>query len=478
MTDVTREKWLILDDSASDRRRLVNVLSAFKDEVELVHSSTVTEALEILEKKTISLCILDFFLRGTTTQRLITTIRSTYPEIPIVVVSGQAGSEKRIYNAGADAVVPKLMDLGAFASVVKNAVLHARELRKVKSERSQYRKVYLSPSITPQLRKILRSQSGHVLITSPSGMGRSEIAMSLAERLRNKNSQSGTQEVVRMSLSEVESPQHAEELLFGKLEDKKVVQRGLLELAMDSVLLVDDAHLMADSLRNKLKMLFKKGTAVSPTGALLETKRIRFILTSPDQPECIKIIEELTQEQLSFRIAIPAFAKILDEKKSIVDFSFKRACLRQRRELRPEKAFLRALFAAVDKESHRITLRSLMRTVDEAIERAGEDGRTTVVASDLGNLEYLFEAQERKASNQNQTLTLEYDDEIGIGPWQDLYQAVRNSSFEQATHLLRQMMVDYAMIKFEGNKTKVAAQLDIARQHLYKPALRKMHLSG
>jgi DNA-binding NtrC family response regulator len=478
VTEVIREKWLILDDSASDRRRLVNVLSVFKDEAELIHASTVTEALEILSKKSISLCILDFFLRGTTTQRLITGIRSTHPEIPLVVVSGQAGSEKRIYNAGADAVVPKLMDLGAFASVVTNAVLHARELRKVKTERSQYRKVYLSPSITPQLRKILRSQSGHVLVTSPSGMGRSEIALSVAERLRYKNPQPDNQEVLKLSFSDEETLRNADELLFGKLQEKKIVTRGLLEKACDSVLLIDDAHLMQDSLRNKFKSIFKKGSFLGSSGILLETKRIRLIFTSSDDRQQISDIEELTQQQISFRINIPDFTKILDEKKSVIDFVFKRACLRERRELKPEKAFLRSLYAAVDRESHRVTLRSLMKTVDEAIERAGDDGRTAVVASDLGNFEFLFEDKERKVSGRTEVLELEYDDEIGIGPWLELYQAARNSSFDQANRILRQMMVDYAMIKFEGNKTKVAAQLDIARQHLYKPALRKMHLSN
>lgn len=476
MTETLRENWLILDDSASDRRRLVSVLNEFQNEVELVHASTVTEALEILSKKTISLCILDFFLRGTTTQRLIASIRSTHPEIPIVVVSGQAGSEKRIYNAGADAVVPKLFDLTAFGSVVKNAVLHARELRTIKVARTQYRKVYLSPVLAPQMRKLLRTQAGHVLITSPSGMGRTEIAMSVAERLRYKAPEIRGVEVMSLCLSDAESCQNAEHLLFGQMDGQKVIQRGLLEDAMDSVLVVDDAQLMGEGVRNRLKAFFKKGTTLSSTGALLDTKRIRIIFTIPDDAESVDFIAGLTNNGIAFRIDIPPFSKILNEKKAVVEFAVKRSCLQHRREIRADKAFLRALFAAVDKESHRVTLRSLMRTVDEAVIRAGEDGRNLIVASDLGNFEHLFEAQSHRGSGQTESFSLDYDDEIGIDRWLELYNAARNSSFEDATLILRQMMVDYAMIKFEGNKTKVAAQLNIARQHLYKPALRKMHL--
>jgi transcriptional regulator with PAS, ATPase and Fis domain len=35
-------------------------------------------------------------------------------------------------------------------------------------------------------------------------------------------------------------------------------------------------------------------------------------------------------------------------------------------------------------------------------------------------------------------------------------------------------MIDYAMITYDGNKTRVAKQLGISRQHLYKPAMKEL----
>lgn len=65
-------------------------------------------------------------------------------------------------------------------------------------------------------------------------------------------------------------------------------------------------------------------------------------------------------------------------------------------------------------------------------------------------------------------------DRQGIEPGQEIYHATRNNNFEEATNIPRKMIVQYAMIKYKGNKAKVAAQLDVARQHSYKPCLKDM----
>jgi DNA-binding NtrC family response regulator len=477
MTQSNREKWLILDDSASDRRRLATALADLEAQVELIQAATVAESQDILAKDSISLCLFDFFLRGTTTERLIANIRASHPEIPIVVVSGQAGSEKRIYNAGADSVVPKVLDARAFATMVKSAVLHAKELRHMKAGRVQFRRIYLSPEVTTRFRQILRRGTGNVLITSPAGMGRTDVARSLAERIRSRSPQSHGREVMTLACTNPESPLTFDELLFGKPKDGRLPHRGLLEAAQDAVLVIDDAHLLPEEVQERMKALFKQGHGISNTGATITTSRLRIVFTALDNKDACGSVQGFMQNCIAFFIEIPAFSRILDEKKAIVEFAFKRASRKHRQKVKADRGLLRTLCRAIDHASHRVTMRSIVRTVEDAVARANEDGRTLVVESDLGNLEFLYEAELQTEPTEISQLTMASDDKIGAEPWHELYHAARNNSFEEATDLLRKMMVEYAMIKHKGNKTKVAAQLNVARQHLYKPCLRDLVLT-
>ena len=169
MTATDREKWLVLDDSASDRRRMKGAIES--DTVEALVTSTVTEAQEALERQKVSVCLLDFFLRGTNSAKLISEIRSRFPSMPIIVVSSHAGKEESIYKAGADAVVPKVTDLDAFAKVILNAVGHARSLRDSRSSTCPLRSLRLNPALTDEFRRILASDKGNILVISDAGMG-------------------------------------------------------------------------------------------------------------------------------------------------------------------------------------------------------------------------------------------------------------------------------------------------------------------
>lgn len=52
--------------------------------------------------------------------------------------------------------------------------------------------------------------------------------------------------------------------------------------------------------------------------------------------------------------------------------------------------------------------------------------------------------------------------------------AACKGTMEEATALLKEVMIDYATITYDGNKTRVAKQLGISRQHLYKPAMKEL----
>jgi DNA-binding NtrC family response regulator len=164
MTASGREKWLILDDAASDRRRMKVAIES--DSVEAVLTSTVTEALEVLEKQDVSVCLLDFFLRGTNSAKLVSEIRSRFPAMPIIAVSSHAGKEQSIYKAGADSVVPKVTDIDAFAKIVLNAVGHAKAIRSSKAVTCPLRSLRFSASLAQEFRRVAATQRGNVLVVS------------------------------------------------------------------------------------------------------------------------------------------------------------------------------------------------------------------------------------------------------------------------------------------------------------------------
>ena len=140
-----KEIWLVLDDSAADRRRFLMALSDEHD-VEVALAATVTEAKEILISKAVSVFLVDFFLKaGMTSSKLISEVRSNHPNLPVVVVSGHAGVEIELYLAGSDQIVPKPLSLLDF----KNALLNGVRQAKARREAAVYEQGAMRRSFLP-----------------------------------------------------------------------------------------------------------------------------------------------------------------------------------------------------------------------------------------------------------------------------------------------------------------------------------------
>lgn len=124
-----------------------------------------------------------------------------------------------------------------------------------------------------------------------------------------------------------------------------------------------------------------------------------------------------------------------------------------------------------------VTLRSLSHAIELACGRAASEGRELELVSDFESFEDLYDPNVGIVPKDLRQLLLASDDQVGITPWLQLYEIARSGNMAEAEELLRKMMVEYALIRYKGNKTKMANQLGVARQHLYKPCLRGMHLS-
>jgi DNA-binding NtrC family response regulator len=481
VTDVKREKWLLLDDSANDRRRARMALAQYESEVELVEAATLAEAREYLEKQTFKMALLDFYLKGnTTSERLIAEIRDRFPDMPIIVVSSEAGKSRAIYGAGADAISPKMPDTASFASSLRNAVFHAKAVRASRVHRTGIRKVYIPNAIENQIKLIIQQRrSGNVLVESVSGMGRTDIARDLAARIWKRWSSANGRDVLFIQCASRDETHHSDfdSELFGRRGGEVGWEHGLLKASEDGVLVIDDVHLLPEATQTRLKTLIENGGGTSNTGMHIDANRLRLVFTL-NTAESQKLITGFVQGCVSQHIRIPLFASMVSEKKAIVEFCFERGKreYRQRR-LHAAKGLIRVLNNGINKSPYRVTLRSVIKTVDSAIANARNDARSLVTEMDLDDLPLLYEVE----STANHTpaagmFSIENDDPIGAAAWRDLYFAIRNGTLEESEQLVKKMMIDYAMLKHDGNKSNVAKQLRISRQHLYKPSLRAHHL--
>ena len=143
--------------------------------------------------------------------------------------------------------------------------------------------------------------------------------------------------------------------------------------------------------------------------------------------------------------------------------------------MRPEKEVVEALMGLLSEKAAQVTLRSLSNAIYAATRHAAKEGRVVIQKSDFEDFENLYDPQIRMHSSDQMQFILAYDDRVGINPWIQLYDIARTGSLTDAQDLLRKMMIEYAMLMYSGNKTKVASQLGVARQHLYKPCLKTLH---
>ncbi len=100
-------KALIIDDNAIVLEGCRRILEA--ENIEAATSSSVTEALQMLENGEYDLLLTDIIMPDKDGFYLIGEVRKRWPDLPIVVMSGYPTPEfiERIQQAGAVRFVPK-----------------------------------------------------------------------------------------------------------------------------------------------------------------------------------------------------------------------------------------------------------------------------------------------------------------------------------------------------------------------------------
>lgn len=461
---VTKEKWLLLDDCRTDRVRAEQAIATWAD-VEIIPAATLREVSETLSREHVSLCLLDFHIFKSTSEELIARIRSEFLHLPIVVVSGVTGRDGRLYKAGADAIVPKVTDMSAFAESLRTAVCHARAIRRLGKSRVKWRQPWLGERIKVEFKKVASRRTGHVAIVASAGMGRTSVARALADRIRASDPVLYGGEVRSLACAAFDSkkPEAFDEALFGSATGREdsLLQKGLLAASQGAVLVIDDAHLLPKSTQKRLKAFFECGTMVSEGGQTIDATKTRIIFTSlPAKEVGDGLIPGFLQATVATCIRVPDFTTLARHKRKILSFWFKRNSSELRKpRMRADATFVQRLFAAVDEAPNRVTMRSFSKTVEMAIAQAISENRTLVTAVDLGEMAFLYE------SNTTHRPTVSEKDHEEL---QSILSALNSATLEEATQLIRRLRFEKALLQAHGSKSKAASFLGISRGTLYR----------
>lgn len=220
---------LIVDDHPLFRDALADVLRLAYPDATLLQADGIAGACTILsEHREIDLTLLDLSMRGTSGFDGLVTIRSRFPRVPILVVSGH--EEPRIMREalehGAAGFVPKAVDkavlTGAIAAVLSGALFVPPGLteaqpgpregggRSAKSPLAE-RLARLTPQ---QLRVLMMIRQGRLnkQIAHELQVGESTVKAHVSEILRKLEVISRTQIVIETAALDFESSGHGQPL--------------------------------------------------------------------------------------------------------------------------------------------------------------------------------------------------------------------------------------------------------------------------
>ena len=104
-----KTRILIVDDHPVVRQGLIQLINHEPDFVVSAEAENAAQALEVLEKKSVDIAVVDISLNGTNGIQLTEKIKSKYPDLPVLILTihDEALYAKRALEAGARGYVNK-----------------------------------------------------------------------------------------------------------------------------------------------------------------------------------------------------------------------------------------------------------------------------------------------------------------------------------------------------------------------------------
>ena len=246
---------LIVDDEADIRELVAGILEDEGHATRLARDSD--EALQAIEERRPNLVILDIWLQGSRLDGLevLSIVRRTYPELPVVIISGHGNIETAVtaIKRGAYDYIEKPFKADRLLLVVMRALEASQLKREVQQlrERSTVSAEMIGKSIAiNQLRTSIERiapTNSRILIRGASGTGKE-----LAARVIHNHSHRAEGPFVVLNAASM-APDRVEEELFGT-EDSSGGPRkvGALEEAHGGTLYIDEVADMPIETQGKI----------------------------------------------------------------------------------------------------------------------------------------------------------------------------------------------------------------------------------
>jgi len=299
------EKILIVDDDQLIVESLISTLD--NDDYKFFTDNFGVNALEILECNNIELVLLDVFLGKINGIDLLKSIREKFPNINVIMISGEADIETAItaVRLGAYDFLEKPLNRSKLKLTIKNAIENIKQKRENDLLKNQILESYSFQGRSSKINKVmeLTEKSGRtnisVLITGENGTGK-EIA---ARRVHASSKRAGKPFVavncaaIPENLLESELFGYKKGAFTGADKDKE----GMFIKANKGTLFLDEVGDMDLHLQAKLLRVLQEKEVLRVGGVATEKVDARFI--SATNRDLLKMVSEGSfREDLFYRL--------------------------------------------------------------------------------------------------------------------------------------------------------------------------------
>ncbi|WP_295896990.1 sigma-54 dependent transcriptional regulator [uncultured Bartonella sp.] len=296
---------LIVDDEADIRELVGGILEDEGHETRLAANSD--EALQQIESRVPRLIFLDIWLQGSRLDglALLDKIKSRYPNLPVVMISGHGNIETAVsaIKRGAYDFIEKPFKADRLILVTERAL----ETSKLKREVNELRK---QSGVTPELlgkslvmnhlrqtiEKVAPTNS-RIMITGPSGSGKETTARAIHALSNRANGPFVTINAATIT------PERMEIELFGTEMDGGERKVGALEEAHGGILYIDEIADMPRETQNKILRVLTDQTFERVGGSKRVKVDVRVISSTAQNLEGL-IAEGRFREDLFHRLAV------------------------------------------------------------------------------------------------------------------------------------------------------------------------------
>ncbi len=305
------ETILVVDDERSILKALQGIL---EDEgYQTILAASGEEALSVVEERPVDLVLLDIWLPGRDGVAVLKEMKSTHPELPVIMMSGHGSIETAVSSTklGAYDYIEKPLSLEKTVLGVRHALDQRRLLREnMNLRRTMEGSVEIlggSPSIRALKQQIARAapSQGRVLITGENGTGKELIARNI--HMLSSRSQGPFVEVNCAAIPEelIESELFGHER--GAFTGAVGRRQGKFELANGGTIFLDEIGDM--TLKTQAKVLrVLEGQPFERIGGSQPIKVDTRVIAATNKNLEERIGQALFREDLYYRLNVIPFA--------------------------------------------------------------------------------------------------------------------------------------------------------------------------